>query len=107
MATVARKQTAFRLKDSLLEKLKWNARKAGKSVNHYVEDILEASVGMELTFPRLDETFFERAGELERFAVQGAALPEAYQGKDASGQAAVDREILTQALREKYGQSVH
>ena len=107
MATVARTQTAFRLKNSLLEKLKWNARKAGKSLNRYVEDTLEEVSGRELEFPKLTEDFFERAKDLEKFAAQGCTLPEAYRGKDAFEQAALDKELLAQALWEKYGEGVH
>ena len=45
METVARTQTAFRLKNSLLERIKWNARREHKSLNAYVEDLLEEQVG--------------------------------------------------------------
>ena len=45
METVARTQTAFRLKDSLLERLKWRAKREKKSVNAFVEEVLEEKVG--------------------------------------------------------------
>lgn len=105
MATVARTQTAFRLKDSLLERLKWNARKAGKSLNRYVEDSLEEVVGRELKFPKLTEDFHASKEALD-FAVKGCRLPEIYRGKDGYEQAALDKEVLAQALWEKYGEGI-
>lgn len=57
METVARTQTAFRIKDSLLERIKWQAKKEQKSVNAFVEEILEEKVGTELVFPKLPQDF--------------------------------------------------
>lgn len=47
MEAVARTQTAFRIKNGLLERLKWKAKKANKSLNSYVEDLIEEDVGHE------------------------------------------------------------
>lgn len=40
MDTIERKQTAFRLRKDLLEKLKKDAAKENRSVNNYVETLL-------------------------------------------------------------------
>ena len=103
METVARTRTAFRLKDSVLERLKWRAKRENKSVNAFVEEVLEKEVGKELVFPKLPPEFFEKARELDRFALQGA-LPKEYEGLDASGQAEMDKKVLMDALWEKYGE---
>lgn len=42
--SITRKQTAFRLSEQLLEKLKSEAKKANRSLNNYVECILIESV---------------------------------------------------------------
>ena len=103
METVARTQTAFRIKDSLLERVKWQAKKEHKSVNAFVEDILEEKVGTELVFPQLPSEFFEKAKELDRFAIKGK-LPAEYRGVDAGEQAEMDKQVLMDALCEKYGE---
>lgn len=102
METVARKQTAFRLKDSLLERMKWNARREHKSLNAYVEDLLEEQVGREVVFPKLPPEFFEKSKELERFALKGTKLPKEYEGLDASEYPEMDKRLLADALYEKY-----
>lgn len=40
METIARKQTAFRLRDDLIQRLKIKAAKENRSLNNYVENIL-------------------------------------------------------------------
>ena len=100
METVARTQTAFRLKNSLLERLKWEAKRRDKSLNTFVEETLEEVVGYEPVFPKLPPEFFEQAKELERFALKGCKLPPEYEGLDASEQAAMDKIILAEALYE-------
>lgn len=102
MKTVARTQTAFRLKDSLLERMKWNARREHKSLNAYVEDLLEEQVGREVVFPKLPPEFFEKSKELERFALKGTKLPKEYEGLDASEYPEMDKRLLADALYEKY-----
>ncbi len=102
METVARTQTAFRLKDSLLERMKWNARREHKSLNAYVEDLLEEQVGREVVFPKLPPEFFEKSKELERFALKGTKLPKEYEGLDASEYPEMDKRLLADALYEKY-----
>lgn len=102
METVPRTQTAFRLKDSLLERIKWQAKKEHKSVNAFVEASLEEIVGRDLVFPKLPPEFFEKAKELDRFALKGK-LPKEYEGKDAFDQAEMDKKLLMDALWEKYG----
>lgn len=59
METEPRTQTAFRLKDSLLQTLKWKAKKANMSLNAYVEETLEEAAGQELKFPKFSQGFFE------------------------------------------------
>lgn len=103
METVARTQTAFRIKDSLLERIKWQAKKEQKSVNAFVEEILEEKVGTELVFPKLPQDFFEKAKELDKFAIKGK-IPLEYKGLDAAGQAELDKTVLMDALCEKYGE---
>ncbi len=102
METEARTQTAFRLKDSLLERMKWNARREHKSLNAYVEDLLEEQVGREVVFPKLPPEFFEKSKELERFALKGTKLPKEYEGLDASEYPEMDKRLLADALYEKY-----
>lgn len=103
METVPRTQTAFRLKDSLLERIKWQARKEHKSVNAFVEEALEEKVGTELVFPKLPPEWFEQQREnTERYVLKGK-LPKEYEGLDAYEQAEMDKKILMDALWEKYG----
>lgn len=103
--TVPRTQTAFRLKDSLLERLKMQARRANKSLNNFVEETLEEKVGREIVFPKLPPEFFEEARELgERFVIKGAILAPEYEGLDAYEQAEMDKKVLMEALCEKYGE---
>ena len=102
METVARTQTAFRLKDSLLERLKWQAKREKKSLNAFVEEVLEEKVGRELVFPKLPPEFFEKSKELERFALKGTKLPKEYEGLDASEYPEMDKRLLADALYEKY-----
>ena len=102
METVARTQTAFRLKNSLLERIKWNARREHKSLNAYVEDLLEEQVGREIMFPKMPPEFFENSKGLERFALKGCKLPMEYEGLDPDEYAEMDKQILADALYEKY-----
>ena len=102
METVARTQTAFRLKDSLLERLKWRAKREKKSLNAFVEEVLEEKVGRELVFSKLPPEFFEKSKELERFALKGTKLPKEYEGLDASEYPEMDKRLLADALYEKY-----
>lgn len=105
METVARTQTAFRLKDGLLERLKWQAKREKKSLNAFVEEVLEEKVGRELVFPKLPPEFFEKAREeTERFVLKGAKLPKEYEGLDSFEQAEMDKKFLLDALLEKYGE---
>lgn len=103
METNQRTQTAFRLKDSLLERIKWRARREKKSVNAFVEEVLEKEVGKELVFPKLPPEFFEKARELDRFAIKGK-LPKEYEGLNSFEQAEMDKKLLMDALWEKYGE---
>lgn len=103
METVPRTQTAFRLKDSLLERIKWREKQEKKSVNAFVEEVLEEEVGQELVFPKLSQEWFEQhREETERFVLKGAKLLEEYGGLDAFEQAELDKKILADALYEKY-----
>lgn len=102
METEARTQTAFRLKDSLLERLKWRAKREKKSLNAFVEEVLEEKVGRELVFPKLPPEFFEKSKELERFALKGTKLSKEYEGLDASEYPEMDKRLLADALYEKY-----
>ena len=102
METVARTQTAFRLKDSLLERLKWRAKREKKSLNAFVEEVLEEQVGREVVFPKLPPEFFEKSKELERFALKGTKLSKEYEGLDASEYPEMDKRLLADALYEKY-----
>ena len=105
MGAVPRTQTAFRLKNSLLERLRWEARKAKKSLNSYVEDTLEEKVERELVFPKVTQEWLDKARvELEHFAVKDSFMPEEYRGKTAAEQAELDKKYLMEALWEKYGQ---
>lgn len=95
MMTTARTQTAFRLKDSLLEKLKWNAKRNNQSLNSYVEQTLEAVVGREVEYPKISgETLAEGRALAEKFVQYGVQLPKEYAGLDADGQAQMDKQLL-------------
>ena len=102
METIARTQTAFRLKESLLERLKWQAKREKKSLNAFVEEVLEEKVGREVVFPKLPPEFFEKSKELERFALKGTKLSKEYEGLDASEYPEMDKRLLADALYEKY-----
>lgn len=103
METVARTQTAFRLKDTLLERVKLQAKKEHKSVNAFVEEVLEEKVGTELVFPKLPPEFFEKTREeTERFVLKGAKLPKEYEGLDAYETVEMDKKILADVLYEEY-----
>ena len=102
METIPRTQTAFRLKNSLLERLKWNSRREHKSVNAYVEEKLEEIVGRGVVFPKLPPELFEKSVELERFALNGVKLPKEYEGKDGFEQAELDKKDLLEALYEEH-----
>ena len=103
MEATARTQTAFRLKNQLLERLKWQARKEKKSLNNFVEEILEETVGRgELEFPKLPKSFFQENRPLaERYVLKGVTLPKDYEGKDGFEQADLDKEMLMEALYEE------
>ena len=53
METANRVQTAFRLEESLLRRLKKKAREQKKSLNSYVETLLMADVRDEPEFPKV------------------------------------------------------
>ena len=99
MNTVPRTQTAFRLKDSLLERMKWRAKRENKSLNALVEETLEEAFGHEYLIPKLPPEFFEKAKELDRFAMKGC-LPDEYKGLNGFEQAAMDKQVLMEALYE-------
>ena len=102
--TVPRTQTAFRLKDSLLERLKMQASRANKSLNSFVEETLEEKVGREIVFPKLPPEFFEQSRELgERFAIKGSMSSKRYEGLDVFETVEMDKQVLMEALCEKYG----
>lgn len=102
MKTITRTQTAFRLKDSLLDVLKRNARKAGKSLNAYVEEALEATVEKDFAFPKLTEDFFQANREFsESFVLKGVRLPKEYKGKDSFAQATLDNQLIMEAKYEE------
>ena len=101
METVARTQTAFRLKDSLVDRLKWYAKRNHQSLNSFVEETLERTVGSELQLPQFSpEDFAQARSFARRFVLPDASLPETYQGLDAFGQAEVDKELLKGKLYE-------
>ena len=55
MQTTERKvQTAFRLNESLLRRMKLRARREGRSLNSMVEEALERMVPAELEWPKVD-----------------------------------------------------
>ena len=101
MQTVERTQTAFRLKNNLLERLKWEAKRKEKSLNTFVEETLEEVVGYEPVYPKLPPEFFEEAKEYaDRFVLKGCKLPPEYEGLDGFQQAAMDKIVLAEALYE-------
>lgn len=53
METTRRIQTAFRLEESLLNRLKKKAGRQNKSLNSYVEALLKADVRDEPEYPRM------------------------------------------------------
>lgn len=102
METVTRTQTAFRLKDSLLDVLKRNARKAGKSLNAYVEEALEATAEKDFAYPQLPEDFFRANRSFsESFALKGVRLPKGYKGQDPFAQVELDHQLIMEAKYEE------
>lgn len=101
MEAEARTQTAFRLKDTLLLRLKQQARKEKRSLNSLVEESLESVTGLRITYPRLPENFTP-SEEALGFAVD-CGLDDRYRGQRAAEQAAMDKRILQERLEEKYG----
>ena len=63
----------------------------------------DPKVGRELVFPKLPPEFFEKARELDRFAIKGK-LPKEYEGLNSFEQAEMDKKLLMDALWEKYGE---
>ena len=103
MEAVPRTQTAFRLKDSLLNRLKWEAKRQKKSVNTLVEEVLEREIGVEIRYPKVTPEFMEKARKIaEQFVLKDAKLPKEYVGLDAFETAAMDKEILAQMKYEEY-----
>ena len=101
MKTATRTQTAFRLKDSLLEKLKWNARRGHLSLNAYVEAVLEESVAEVRKFPKVSPEFFQQHRPVaEDLVLKGVGLPGEYDGVEASEQVNWDKKLLEEALYE-------
>lgn len=102
METVTRTQTAFRLKDSLIEKLKRNARNAGMSLNAYVEEALEATAGRDYAFPQLTEEFFlSNRSFSESFTIKDVRLPKEYEGRNPFDQAELDHQLIMEAKYEE------
>ena len=98
METANRTQTAFKLKDSLLDVLKRNARKADKSLNAYVEEALEATAEKDFAFPQLPEDFFRSNRSFsEVFVLKGVRLPEEYEGQDPFAQVKLDHQLTMEA----------
>lgn len=103
METPTRTQTAFRLKDSLLESLKWKSKRAHKSMNAFVEEILEEALQENPVFPQVSPSFLqEQRKATERFVLKDATLPETYQNLDEYNQTALDKKLLADARYEKY-----
>ena len=101
METATRTQTAFRLKDSLLEKLKWEARRGHLSLNAYVEAVLEESVAEVRKFPKVSQEFFQQNRSVaEDLVLKGVGLPKEYDGLDASDQVSLDKKLLEEVLYE-------
>jgi len=103
MEAIPRTQTAFRLKNSLLNQLKWEAKRQKKSVNTLVEEVLEREIGVEIRYPKVTPEFMEKARKIaEQFVLKDAKLPKEYVGLDAFETAAMDKEILAQMKYEEY-----
>ena len=102
METANRTQTAFKLKDSLLDVLKRNARKADKSLNAYVEEALEATAEKDFDFPQLPGDFFRSNRSFsESFALKGVRLPKGYEGQDPFTQAELDNQLTMETKYEE------
>ena len=95
-----RTQTAFRLGNGLLIRLKANARKAKMSLNQYVEGILINNVGQETEYPKIPEAFFDNLPEMEKFSC--CRMPGAHSVNEQEDQVEKDNELLTDILCEKY-----
>lgn len=98
-------QTAFRFSPGLVDRMKRAAKKQNKSLNAFVEDEMEKVVGREVEFPKLPADFFEKAKELEKWSIGGELDPR-YHGLSAAEQAELDKEILYEALMEKYAEGI-
>lgn len=102
MSTVPRTQTAFRLKNDLLERLKVNARKQNKSLNNYVEEVLEKDAPPRFEFPKFTKADLVISEEAKSFAIFGKQQ-ERYKGLTAEEQAEMDKQVKLEVLMEKYG----
>ena len=98
-------QTAFRFSQGMLDRMKWAAKKQNKSLNAFVEDVMEKAVGRAEEFPKLPKEFFAKSKELESWAVGGELDPR-YKGLTGAEQAELDKQIKYEYLMEKYGEGI-
>ena len=101
MKPASKIQTAFRFDPGLLDRMKRAAKKENKSHNAFVEDIMEEKVGREIVFPKIPKDF-KASEEALSYAVD-CKLDPRYEGLSASEQAALDKVIKYERLKEKYG----
>ena len=96
--TIERVQTAFRLNRNLVERLKRNAEKERRSLNSYVEGLLEKATKPE--FPHLPPDFVVSDEILSLRS--NIIVPPEYIAKDAAEQAEIDKRLKLEYLMEKY-----
>ena len=105
LAAIPRTQTAFRLENRLLERLKLNARKSKESLNQYVERILVKEVGLAPEFPRVPKGFFDDLSEMDNYTL--GRMPSGHLAGDPARQVEKDDDLLGLLLSEKYDEGKH
>ncbi|MBR4735012.1 MAG: hypothetical protein IK052_02860 [Bacteroidales bacterium] len=101
MEVLTKTQTAFRLSPELLAGMKRVARKRSLSLNAFVEKEMQKIIDREFGLPRLPREFFDSSQVLEKYAMSGGQP-----SLDSCKEAAMDKDVLYEALMEKYGEGI-
>lgn len=99
METEVRVQTAFRLSTDLIFQLKRRAKEEHRSLNSYVEDVLEREVNLEI--PKLPKDF--KVSETVRKLAVCSSVPKEYLKTTPEEQSRIDDRMKWEYLKEKYG----
>lgn len=106
MEVLTKTQTAFRFSPELLSSMKRVAHKQSLSLNAFVEKEMQKIIDRELGLPRLPREFFDSSRVLEKYAMSGGQPSDRNYGLDSCKEAAMDKDVLYEALMEKYGEGI-